>query len=469
MSERQSRRREPEASQGPASSCKGGGGRFGGAGMGDPGRLRVAVVGAGAAGLCVARHLLARPHDFHAPCVWELDSAAGGTWVYKQQRAEANLSSIYRDLRTNLPKEVMAFPDFPFDKSLPSFLHHSDVRAYLDKYIDHFHIRPHIKLKWRVERVQPVPAPEEAPRDVAWDLTARSLADGEVVTERYDSVIVCNGHYSKPYLPDIPGLADFKGQVLHSHDYRSRERFAGQAVALLGAGNSGQDIAVDVSPVAREVWLCHRRAPLRSRLPDNVRQAPSVRSFTERGVLLADGSERAADAFVFCTGYEYAFPFLAPEARVSVGDRRVSPLYKHMIHAATPTLVFVGLCKLVNPFAFFDCQARYALATLRDPALLPPRPEMDAEVRRELEAQRAAGVPERDCHLLGDRQWAYMAELARLLGTPEAAPSAAVRALFDAVRAHREANLLAYRSLNYGITGDGEDGWCVVDSGEGSR
>uniref|UniRef100_S4RZF4 Flavin-containing monooxygenase n=1 Tax=Petromyzon marinus TaxID=7757 RepID=S4RZF4_PETMA len=418
-------------------------------------RLRVAVVGAGAAGLCVARHLLARPHDFHAPCVWELDSAAGGTWVYKQQRAEANLSSIYRDLRTNLPKEVMAFPDFPFDKSLPSFLHHSDVRAYLDKYIDHFHIRPHIKAKVLNQMFGGTP--------VFWRVVC--LADGEVVTERYDSVIVCNGHdIFQTVLPDIPGLADFKGQVLHSHDYRSRERFAGQAVALLGAGNSEQDLAVDVSPVARDIRICHRRAPLRSRLPDNVRQAPSVRSFTERGVLLADGSERAADAFVFCTGYEYAFPFLAPEARVSVGDRRVSPLYKHMIHAATPTLVFVGLCKLVNPFAFFDCQARYALATLRDPALLPPRPEMDAEVRRELEAQRAAGVPERDCHLLGDRQWAYMAELARLLGTPEAAPSAAVRALFDAVRAHREANLLAYRSLNYGITGDGEDGWCVVDS-----
>ncbi|XP_078716758.1 uncharacterized protein LOC144934620 isoform X2 [Lampetra fluviatilis] len=212
--------------------------------MGDPGRLRVAVVGAGAAGLCVARHLLARPHDFHAPCVWELDSAAGGTWVYKQHGAGANLSSIYRDLMTNLPKEVMAFPDFPFDKSLPSFLHHSDVRAYLDKYIDHFHIRPHIKLQWRVERVQPVPAPEGAPRHEAWDLTARSLADGEVVTRRYDSVIVCNGHprpgrlqgagAAQPRLPQPRALRGPSGGAA-----RRRQLGPGHRRGRLGRGPRG--------------------------------------------------------------------------------------------------------------------------------------------------------------------------------------------------------------------------------------
>ena len=49
--------------------------------------------------------------------------------------------------RTNLPKEVMAFPDFPFDKELPSFIGHMDVRKYLDAYADHFDLKRFIQVR----------------------------------------------------------------------------------------------------------------------------------------------------------------------------------------------------------------------------------------------------------------------------------------------------------------------------------
>lgn len=51
--------------------------------------------------------------------------------------------------RTNLPKEVMAFPDFPFDPALPSFLHHSDVLAYLESYAKHFGIKDYVRVRVR--------------------------------------------------------------------------------------------------------------------------------------------------------------------------------------------------------------------------------------------------------------------------------------------------------------------------------
>lgn len=54
-----------------------------------------------------------------------------------------NMSSVFR---TNLPKEVMMFPDFPFDSRLPSFLTHWDVQQYLDKYCKNHDITPHIKV-----------------------------------------------------------------------------------------------------------------------------------------------------------------------------------------------------------------------------------------------------------------------------------------------------------------------------------
>ena len=81
--------------------------------------LDACVIGAGAGGLCAARHLLRRGDRFNAPVVFELSPHVGGTWVYTEEtgadgRGNPIHSSMYRDMRTNLPKEVMPFPGFPF-------------------------------------------------------------------------------------------------------------------------------------------------------------------------------------------------------------------------------------------------------------------------------------------------------------------------------------------------------------------
>lgn len=73
-------------------------------------QLRVAVVGAGAAGLCAARHILSRPDTFAPPVVYELTEHVGGTWFYEERTGSYDNglpihSSMYRDLRysnTNL-------------------------------------------------------------------------------------------------------------------------------------------------------------------------------------------------------------------------------------------------------------------------------------------------------------------------------------------------------------------------------
>ena len=83
---------------------------------------KVCVIGAGAAGLCAARHLLAATPGV-TPVVFEQSGVLGGTWVYTDEVGREGRhglpihSSMYKNLRTNLPKEVMAFPDFPFDDS----------------------------------------------------------------------------------------------------------------------------------------------------------------------------------------------------------------------------------------------------------------------------------------------------------------------------------------------------------------
>jgi hypothetical protein len=58
-------------------------------------------------------------------------------------------------------------------------------------------------------------------------------------TELFDALLVCNGHYTEPNVPDIPGAAGFPGVLMHSHNYRRADRFRGQHVTVIGPSYSG--------------------------------------------------------------------------------------------------------------------------------------------------------------------------------------------------------------------------------------
>ena len=97
---------------------------------------KIAVIGAGAAGLAVARVMQRAGLD--QVLVLEKDKDIGGVWNYKQAAADR---PMYRGLRTNLPKEVMRYREFPFPKRFTkSFLTHSQVLDYLKSYREHFNL-----------------------------------------------------------------------------------------------------------------------------------------------------------------------------------------------------------------------------------------------------------------------------------------------------------------------------------------
>nr|XP_006627556.1 PREDICTED: flavin-containing monooxygenase FMO GS-OX-like 4 [Lepisosteus oculatus] len=433
--------------------------------MAGVGKLRVAVIGAGAAGLCAARHLLARRDIFAPPVVYELTERVGGTWVYEDRVGtdENGLpvhSSMYRDLRTNIPKEVMAFPDFPFDTHLSSFVHHTEVRRYLEKYCEHFRLREHIKFRTLVDAVKPVGAPTGW-RGLAWDVTVtNSLRQKESVTERFDAVMVCNGHFYDPYIPPIPGLENFKGTLMHSHDYRCAEPLAGKSVVLLGAGLSGLDIAVELSKVDAQVTLSHGNRPLTCRLPPGVRQAPSVEKVLPDGALqFRDGELARPEVFLLCTGYNFTYPFLAaaPELGLRVQDHLVTPLYKFLLHPAYPSLFIVGICRAICPFPHFHCQTQYVLSVLDGSCPLPSREEMEREMTAEIESRRRRGIATRHILKLDSEQWDYNDELAQLAGFPPLPPY--WKRLYEANKAFRAQDLLNYKTYSYAVLNKRE--WTV--------
>jgi hypothetical protein len=97
---------------------------------------KIAVIGAGAAGLATARVM--RRAGLEHVTVLEKDTSIGGVWNY--QEASPN-KPMYRGLRTNLPKEIMAYREFPWSSSVSeSFLTHRQVLDYLKDYKDRFQL-----------------------------------------------------------------------------------------------------------------------------------------------------------------------------------------------------------------------------------------------------------------------------------------------------------------------------------------
>lgn len=420
---------------------------------------RVAVVGAGAAGLCAARHVLSRPDRFAPPVLYELSGCVGGTWCYEEragtdERGQPVHSSMYRDLRTNLPKEVMKFPDFPFEEDLNSFLPHEEVRRYLQSYCERHQVHTHIRFNTVVEKVNPVVmTTDDGEEKTVWEVTS-SDASGHRETETFDSVFVCSGHYSDPHIPVIPGIEHFKGQVLHSHSYRFAEPFSGRSVVVLGARASGLDISMELAKVGAQVALSHARPRLTFPLPPGVRQCSALEAVQEDGsVRFQDGEVGVADVLMFCTGYNFTFPFLdSGQLGLQVDDHVVAPLYRFLLPPAFPSLFFIGLCKIICPFPHFDCQVRFALAVLDGSVTLPSRAQMEDEVRRQHQEKMEHGVERRHLLVLDQDQWEYCQSLARSAGFPPLDP--VIRALYEEVWRQRRIHPENYRRINYRLVSD---------------
>jgi dimethylaniline monooxygenase (N-oxide forming) len=86
-----------------------------------------------------------------------------------------------------------------------------------------------------------------------WNIKIKDLKSGKIEDLVYDAVLVCTGHHAEKHVPDFPGLSTFKGKVLHSHDYRHPAGFEDKKVLIIGIGNSGGDMAVELSRVASKV------------------------------------------------------------------------------------------------------------------------------------------------------------------------------------------------------------------------
>jgi hypothetical protein len=201
----------------------------------------VAVIGAGPHGLSALKALLQTgiPADG-----FDRADDIGGNWNFG-----GPTSRVYESTHLISSKPFTQFPDFPMPDSFPDYPSHRQVKEYFDAYAAHFGLRERITLGAEVVEVKA--AGEQ------WDVTVE--VDGQRTTIRYDGVVVANGHNWNPKIPDYPGLSDFAGEVLHSADYKSAAQLRGKRVLVVGAGNTGCDIAVEAAQNATVTFHSTRR------------------------------------------------------------------------------------------------------------------------------------------------------------------------------------------------------------------
>jgi cation diffusion facilitator CzcD-associated flavoprotein CzcO len=281
------------------------------ASMAQPPPAKVAIIGAGAAGLAAARIFQrSKERNHYHITVLEADDTIGGVWKYratttttatndndghdnssidKQTNMKKN-RPMYRSLRTNLPMEIMAFREMPWtrrtttkqppaapphqeeeggheeetEEEETSFLSHTKVQEYLEEYARIFGLHQYIHFGAKVRQLQRVanttnssrrsavsPAHEDWPQlRLQWQQQGQQPESNSFCDEVFDAVVICNGHYNIPRVPSIPGFDEgyFVGtSILHSIEYDIPAPFRNQTVLCIGGRASGSDIAREIA------------------------------------------------------------------------------------------------------------------------------------------------------------------------------------------------------------------------------
>ncbi|KAK4476501.1 hypothetical protein RD792_015656 [Penstemon davidsonii] len=376
--------------------------------------LKVAVIGAGVGGLATARALKSVAN--HQIVVYEKSDRLGGTWVYDPRvesdplgldpNREIVHGSLYPSLCTNLPRQLMGFWDYPFrtrknvvDSYYRTFPKHEEVLQFLIEFAEEFELTELIRFGSEVTRVERVDS-----RCDEWVVESRS--NGLSSEEVFDAVIVCNGHHTQPRLAHLQGIEKWPGKQLHSHNYRGPELFQDKIVVVIGDGPSGIDISIEISTVAKQVYVSSRDPNITiSKLDfkDNIWQHSKINCVHENGeVEFIDGASVFADIILHCTGFEYHMPFLKTDGIVTVDDNRVGPLYKHVFPPKlAPRLSFVGLTYRSLVVMTIDLQAKWVANVLSGKQTLPSEEEMLAETEQHYRQMEAKGIPKHHTHRIG--------------------------------------------------------------------
>ncbi|MFC0316358.1 flavin-containing monooxygenase [Gordonia phosphorivorans] len=394
----------------------------------------VAIIGAGISGLTTGKQLA----DYGvAYTCFESSDRIGGNWAFGNPNGH---SSAYRSLHIDTSRHQLSFRDFPMPEHYPDFPHHSQIKQYLEDYVDAFGLREAIEFENGVTHARRLDGG-------GWELTTQR---GE--QRRFDLLVVANGHHWDPRWPNFPG--EFSGTEIHSHQYidpRDPLDFAGKRILIVGLGNSAADIAVELSSKALETqvtlstrssaWIVPKyfagqpadkyyktsphipfawqrkfaqvmqpftagrpeqyglptpnhkffeahptqsvELPLRLGSGDVVAKGDIDRLDGDT-VHFVDGTSDEFDIIIYATGYNITFPFFDEDV-ISAPDNQID-LYKRIFYPGMDDVVFAGFAQATPTlFPFVEAQTRIIGAYAVGKYVPPPVPTMHEVIASDTE------------------------------------------------------------------------------------
>jgi len=401
---------------------------------------KVAIIGAGVAGLTCLKSL--HETGVHAT-IFERSDKVGGLWNYDSNDIDGG-SPAYESLITNTSKQMMAFSDFRFGKTVSDFPTRADVLKYIQVYAKAFGLREAIRFNTSVLKVEKL-------ESGLFELTLEK--EGEEFTEEYDWVVVANGRHESVHIPTIDGLEGFSGTYMHSRQYTTPQQFAGKKVVVVGAASSALDIASEISDYCSETYLSVRTKSwlvpryiggkpydlhltrLSAALPKFIRErgfkskllsaykryskinlrqyygrkrkrlnleknrfvpndifldklainnmdvVSEITSIEGDKVNFKNGRDVSADVIIFATGYKISIPFL--DQTLSGQNGNYLPLYKQIFSTKTDGLAMCGMCNIIGPIIpALEMQGRFVAAVITEHKKLPKTAKMKREVER---------------------------------------------------------------------------------------
>jgi hypothetical protein len=353
---------------------------------------RICVVGAGPSGITAIKNLL--DQGLEVVC-YDYNSEVGGNWIYSENESH---SSVFETTHIISSKTLSQYEDFSFDdfeKGIPDYPSHNQLKRYFQAYAKHFDLYPTIEFNTLVKKC-------ELNKDNTWVVTTEKNSTEKV--ETFTHLVVCNGHHWQPRYPNYPGK--FTGEMIHSHQFKKAEPFRSQRVLVIGGGNSACDVAVETSRVSTKTAISWRRgyrivpkflfgkpsdvvASKMVFLPSKIKfffseltvklfagsnvayglpepeqtitgTHPTVNDellyklrhgkvfpkgdidhYEGKNVYFKDGSSEEFDVIIACTGFVLSHPFFEKDfINYSEGD---VPLYLKMLHEEHENLFFIGM------------------------------------------------------------------------------------------------------------------------------
>ncbi len=389
--------------------------------------LKTCIIGAGCSGITTAKRL--KDHGLAFDC-FEMSDDIGGNWYFKNPNGR---SACYQSLHIDTSKWRLAFEDYPVPADWPDFPHHSQLLGYFRDYARHFGLYPLITFNTEVKKAV-------RGQDGVWSVT---LSNGETRrygalivcnghhwdprTPTYEGTF--NGpafhvhSYRDPFDP-----VDMRGKNI--------------VVVGMGNSAMDVASELSQRPIAKNLWVSARRgvwvlpkylngkpadkAAGDPRIPRFITQAlarnilkkaigrmedyglpkpdhelltahpsvsgefltrvgcgdikmkPAIQKLDGDHVIFADGSREAVDVIVYATGYNMRFPFF-DDPRLNPDAEHRFPLYKRMLHADIPNVIFMGLAQPLPTLVNLAEQQSKLVVKLLDGSYRPPPPE---EMRR---------------------------------------------------------------------------------------